>query len=345
MKEIYINGIGISSALGNSIEELFFNINHNNILNKYKIENISNIANSKSYRRLDRFSKISFNSVFSAIQDSKLEFINKDKIGTVFNTTYGPGVTNMNFAEFVAKGDPDLVSPAVFTNTVINACLGHICTYYGFKGVSTMLLCSNSIGYSMRLLENCKATDIFTGGIEEYNKEIFEGFKDKGYSLIESAITLLLSKKAKTNCYSKLLSYHEENLLKHPYIDGNLFNDADGLNIKRIMSTAIKKSQLDKSDINVVVTTMDNLSCYKYEKQAINSLFNDNIPKIEFKNIFGDFLGSSSHFGILLASEIIRKQVIPEIFNVNNINNIKKILVNNYDKDGSFTSFVVSTSN
>ncbi len=70
----------------------------------------------------------------------------------------------------------------------------------------------------MRLLENCKATDIFTGGVEEYNKAIFDGFKDKGYTLVESAITILLSREEKVNCYSKIISYHEENLLKHPYI-------------------------------------------------------------------------------------------------------------------------------
>ncbi len=110
------------------------------------------------------------------------------------------------------------------------------------------------------------------------------------------------------------------------------------------MGNALKKGNLEAEDINIVITTMDNFECFNLEKEAINSLFN-NIPKISFKQLWGDFLGSSAHFGILLASEIIKKQMVPKLFITYEIKTVKKILVNNYDKDGSFTTYIISSVN
>lgn len=339
MEKSYVNGIGIASILGNSIDEFWVNINNNSEFNENKIDKIPRLLEAKLYRRLDKFSSLGLNSVFQAGEDSKITFLDKERVGTIFNTTYGPGITNMKFAEYVSNGEPDLASPTVFTNTVNNACLGYICMYFGFKGVSTMFLCSNSIGYSMRLLENNKATHIFAGGIEEYNEGIFNGFSDEGYKLKESAVALLLSNYKGENCYSRLLSYHEENLLAHPYIEkGVSINSQD---IENIMNRAIEKGQISKSEVDIVITTMDNLKISDTELGAINNLFKGNAERLSFKEIFGDFLGASSHFGIMLASLIIKKQEIPKIFNLEESKKIGTILVNNYDKSGSFTSYVV----
>ena len=113
----------------------------------------------KLKRSSDRFSKL-FIFTMNQILEKKKELIEKyppEKIGTIFASEYGPIGTNLQFAREVMEKDPDICSPARFSNTVANACVGIACMSYGYTGVSTMLQGSNSFTYGMDLIDEEKA--------------------------------------------------------------------------------------------------------------------------------------------------------------------------------------------
>ena len=118
MKDLYILDAGCISSLGDSMDSCWENIGSEVELEKnYDFE--VNMP-PKLKRSSDRFSKM-YMSVLEKLVNNNKETLEKypaERIGTIFSSEYGPVTTNLLFAREVLEKEPEICSPAKFSNTV-----------------------------------------------------------------------------------------------------------------------------------------------------------------------------------------------------------------------------------
>lgn len=351
MNKISIIGIGGITALGTDINDIWEKLKSDEEVNiDYECEyNIPLVIKKNLLRRMDRFSHMGVYVTTKAIEDLKedLSSIPKQRIGTIFSTGYGPMKTNIEFCRQVVEDEPDFCSPTVFSNTVANACLGHICMLFKFTGVSTMLMGSNNIGYSVMLMEENKADYIVVGSIEEPDSELIKAFKSRqelSYPISECALALILKREScsETNKgYCNIETFSECNLGIHPF-KKILDSHSIEYKIRRTIENTIKQS-IDKK-IDAIICSGDPTCINNHEIKTINQLVPECKVVDKTKELFGETLGSTLNLNVAIAALCIKNQLIPKsITNTNqDIKNPKQILVCGYDISGNYTTILVS---
>lgn len=351
MGKINIAGVAAITAMGNDTDEIFNKlINESDLNSKCECQiEIPLIIKKNSLRRMDRFSYMGLYTVAKVLEEceEELQSISKDRIGTIFSTSYGPQKTNIEFCKQVIQDDPDLCSPTLFSNTVSNACLGHICMKFKLTGVSTMLMASNNIGFSTLLLEEKKADYIVTGNIEEYCDELknsFDKLNTLQYKIGECVAVLLLKREEnikKSSPYGELKCFADCNLGVNPFIE-----KLENKNIKTKILRTINRSldNLNSSEtIDAVICSGELNYLNIYEENAAKS-FNSKCTIIKnIKEIFGETFGSSLNLNLIIAALCLKNNIIPKSlingdYHKDNINNI---LVCGYDVSGNYTAIIV----
>ena len=310
---ISIMGIGLLSCLGNDV-----NIVWERLMDQKDIEIEQNIISFDSgielnrKKKANRYSEMGIYVSKKALMDAELELdrINKNRIGTIFTTGYGPLNSALQFAESIAKKDWEYCSPVVFANTVNNACVGHICMTFGLKGVSTVLMASNNLTYSQLLLNTDKADFILTGAIEEYCEELFNALKArkslKSLFLSEGAVSFLLKNGRDTKAYCSIVDIEECSIGSYPLTD----TIAEEKVYSKIKELADKLARDHKID---VFFSSDNKTYFdSLESGAIQETLNKDMIYVNcVKNIFGETLGASFNMNIMVAALCIRKGKLP----------------------------------
>lgn len=366
MKKIFITGIGVISNVGVTLEELWSNLNKRSIddISYYTLPiKIPLIISKSEVRRMSRYAYMAVYStkIIADKRDDRESKLDRDRTGTIFNTGYGPLSTNIKFGESVIKGNADFASPTVFSSTVSNACVGNVCMINQLKGPSTILLGSNNIGYSYELITDGLADGIFTGGIEEYCKELFESFDeissvssctDKGFRISEGAATILMEtldeksskyQELEEETFCEIIGYSDRNIGAHPAVLRNIEFDSNVFeaNMKGLLSAENIKAE----DVELIVTSKSGLSkSDEAEDMAIKEVFPQDILKISPKLVIGETLGASLTLNTLIAALCLKKQEIPSLLMEDDtkINKpIKYAIVNGYDISGNTTSILL----
>lgn len=340
---VYINGISMLTPVGAELQELWEHLHQEDVQSPVQAVKIPPFKYGKVLRRMDRFSTMALYGAFKAVEDAAIEGYDPFDVGTVFNSIYGPLSTTLNFGEFVINGQPELASPTMFSGTVNNACLGHVCIHLGVKGPSTMLLCSNYIGYSAELIKRGKAKAVVAGGLDEYYQALFDEFIQLGYPVGEHAVTLVMANESNEHTYCEWICSLEGNLGGHPYITP-LFQ-GERSRIESIMRGVIQKAELNFDDIDGVITATGHLDIYSAEVDAIRGLFNNQVRIINPKKRVRDALGANEGMNVGIGATILKQQKIPELLLDQGEDlgaaSIRVLLVNHYDVSGGFTSCVI----
>ncbi|KAB3533467.1 hypothetical protein F8154_10725 [Alkaliphilus pronyensis] len=342
MHSIYINGIGVILPGVTDIKDLWQELAEEANNKAVKIESIPSFISSRKIRRMDRLSILALYSFCKAYEELKEQDIDSLRVGTVFNSDFGSLNTIAEFAECLVEGSNIEASPVTFANTVINACLGHICMEYGVKGASTMLLGSNYVGYAMKMIRNGRSDMVFAGGFEEYNEELFDCFNEKSINVREGFSTLLLSKEKKEDSYCEIVSYSEGNLGGHPCFLDDF--SPDKKSIINTVNNLLKKAEIEACDIDGVITASNNRLFIDAELEAVNSIISKDKFILPTKVILGDTLGSALGINIATASMILKYQIIPckHLSDIETkTGEIKYLLVNNFDISGNYVSFIL----
>lgn len=345
MKNIGIMGLGVISSLGNDPETIWDNIGSEFSYDcNYDFK--CNLPLSVK-RRSDRFSKLYAYAMDEALKNSKIniEECNLNRVGTIFSSQIGPLKTNLSFCEEVLAGEPDECSPMKFSNTVSNACLGTLCKQYGTKGVSTMLLGSNSIVYSVDLLQENKADYIFTGYAEEYNEDYFNAFhKLKGMEdvkLTENAVTFLLGNSLTNKCICDIIRIKEINLGRNLLVFENEKTSSDKELIKHCIDKCIQDINIDEIDAALITTEENGVG--KNEVQVLSECLSQRKVASNLREIIGFSAGSSLNTNIMLAVLCMKNGVLKSQLTKNKveipINNC--ILVTGYDISGNYTAVLL----
>lgn len=341
MDKVQIIGIGIISRAGTSIEEVWNSLDGKTAIEKRegRVAYVSSLPAGKR-RRMNRYSDMTVYVSSEALKDGKIAMDDLDayRIGTIFSTGYGPMESNLSFAKMALEEDPDLCSPTIFANTVSNACIGHVCVNLGCKGVSTIVMGSNSIGYSQMLMDKGDADYILSGSVEEYNEALYQCFRQNPYAadidIGEAAVGLLLAKGEHKGAYCRLVDFLEYNLGEYP-----LINKVEKEDIKQ-GETALKNFLSRQGQQIDAVFSAGNGSYFdEYEKELLENVLGGSVIYADrLKEYTGETLGSSFSVAIAVAAVCLKKGAIPEklVSVKKEKREIKTALVTGYDVTGNY---------
>ena len=305
--EIYINGIGIISRCAYSKEELTEAAQGMVPETRTLPLDFPSMVPSSKLRRNSRYNKMACAAADQALKDAcipgQLEsgLLDSHLVGTILSTGYGAAEYNCLFAESVVKGDPNVCSPAVFSGSVPNACVGQICIVNGLKGFSTILAGGDPLEYSALLLKTGRAKYILTGSVEEYYPALYEAFDTfeaaRGCDLSECAAMAVLSGERTENSYCRIGRFAGVNLGKNPCL--HCLADAAGTR-KRIADVFRPFSKPD-----IVFTAANGTWFDREEAQAVEEVF-PSVPIYRPKELFGETLGCGYMMNVLLGACAIR---------------------------------------
>lgn len=345
MRNVKVIGIGVISAMGNSAQEVWERLDEkqSGLLETGKLNYTSCLPAAKR-RRINRYSDMALFSAVNAMKEvsSTVDGVDPARVGTIYSTGYGPMASNLEFARKVSSGDPDLCSPTVFSSTVSNACVGHICMNLNCKGVSTIIMGSNNLGYSQMLLSKNSADYILSGAVEEYEEDLYRCFRRSQRAMdikfCESAVTLLLVRDdvPTENAYCTLADFEECDLGAYP-----VFNEIDEIRATSNMKSAVSHVIGDKK-IDLVINSACCNDFDSLEQKVINELL-PGVPCIRnVKKLFGETLGAAFNINALVASLILKNNRIPSALydGRSDCQDIRRILVTGYNVSGSYIAYL-----
>ncbi|EPY14032.1 beta-ketoacyl synthase N-terminal-like domain-containing protein [Paenibacillus alvei] len=340
MNRIFVSSVGTISCLGDSVEKFWEGINipkPRYDLFKLPTDLPKNI-DTRIARRMDRFSRLALSVSKLTIDDGYFQQSNIDRtrIGTVFNTAYGPINSTIKFIRQIDQDGLDMVSPTVFTSTVHNSAIGHTCLNLNLKGASTMLLGSNGIAYASDLLKSNKADAILCVGVEEYCESLDESYQQKEYitndqsylcrpcdmersgtRITEGAGALLLEnehsyQKNPQSKLSEIMGYASLISASNPIKDSEKIRMQD---FSEVMNAALKHASLPIEEIDgIMMAAGGGKHTDMMEAQAIHQIFGSratSIPVASIKGATGETMGSSFVLNTIAGSLALVKNVMP----------------------------------
>jgi 3-oxoacyl-[acyl-carrier-protein] synthase II len=386
MERIFITGMSVLFFQGSNLADFWMHIgtsDGNHPVDGKIASHIPQVVDSNTARRMDRFARLSLTAATLAMAGSSLREGEYDayRIGTVFNTGYGPLQSNLTFGYKLLSHGVDMVSPTMFAATVYNAGVGHTCIHLKLGGVSTMLLGSNSLGYSCDLLHSGKAEAILSGGIEELCDELYAAFQGKEYitteesvlcrpldknrngtRVTEGAAVLVLEREnapffnaEKALC--EILGHGDVSTGIHPAIAVKPVESEAFTNAMRVALDAAKIAPVEIDGI----FTAANGNWYSdlAEAQAIRAVFGESaqqIPVTAIKGAVGETMGASLCINTAAAALSLKKGEIPPalgcaqpdpelglqvVYKERLQGDFRYFIVNGYDVSGSVSSLIL----
>lgn len=299
MKKIYINGLGVVAGSFSDFETLTSSIQESKGYLPERVAELPKISNKIAMRKMDRFSKLAVLSSARALKDAGVT--DCEHVGTIFSSVFGPLNTNIKFAQYVADKNVEEASPTLFTNTVNNACVGYVCMELQCKGVSTMLLASNYVGYASQLLMNGKAQTILAGGVEEYSEDVFTVLS-KTCHTAEGAAVLVLQTIKTPHTYAEILGYYEAFLGIHPYYQDSSADYEQKM--EHIICAAMENAKVAPEDITGILLGTQISSMV--QNRIFQKLFT--IKKENINTLQTDALGANLGLKLGIASILLRQQ-------------------------------------
>ncbi len=334
MKPVYIDGIGIISRCAMSAAELM-KIAEGKIpeINGGRPEFTSNVPSSK-LRRCSRYSKLAVAAAdFARIDGKYPDDIDVTRVGTIISTGFGAAESNIRFSDSVARGNPALCSPTVFSGTVPNSCVGQICIVNGYKGVSTVLMGGDPLEYTSLLLSGKKADVILCGSVEEYSGELFDSIKTlktaAGSDISEGTAVFTVRAEKSLNTYCKVSDFSSALLPVYP-----LTASADK-QCSKLIAKAVSEICGDKVP-DAVFTAANGTYFDSIEKEAMDSVFENRTVYAYPKRLFGETLGSGYMLSAALAAAVLKTGKVSDNFADKSLDSVKTILVTGTDTAGNY---------
>lgn len=346
MQCMSILGIGTINKISNDINVIWDQLQNEN---KLSIETDmipfdSGIPLMKK-KKANRYSEMGIYTSRLALEDSKidLDIVNKERLGTVFTTGFGPLNSSIKFADSVANQDWEFCSPLVFANSVNNTCIGHICMTFGLKGVSTMLMASDNLTFSQLLLNQNKADYILTGALDEYCFELFEALTSRSNKISENvnfsegAVALLVKKGYCADAYCNIKKIVQCSIDKYPLVEQIDKENA----ITQIGNLC---NSIAEEDSDAFFGAGNGTYFDVIEAEAVKKYLSPNTAFVNnIKSIFGETLGASFNLNIMVAALCLKRGILPSLLDKNK-RPVRKILVSGYDMAGNYMIAILKKS-
>ena len=162
-------------------------------------------------RRADNFTKMAVLAAHDAFVDSGLKDEEKDGLGLILTTVFGPHVTTFRFLDDILDYGDSGVSPTLFSHSVHNCANSYISTNLGLRGPTLTLTDFRESFYQGLLvaqswLEEARCRNILLGYVEELGPELDYILKLKPVYAApkEGGVFFLLSAKEGPRNYTQL---------------------------------------------------------------------------------------------------------------------------------------------
>ena len=244
------------------------------------------------------------------------------------------------FLNAIIENDEKFLNPSLFINSTHNTVGAQIaiilnCNAYNTTYVHGASSFPLALFDAQLIIHEKKARSVLVGGVDELGKEFIkkvirlEEINSKGIVVpfSEGANFFLLSSVKQKNTYAKLK-------------DIDIINKIELNNLQEKLEKFLKKNQLLTSDIDAIVLGINGDKYDSYYYQLQESIFKS-IPQVKYKHLSGEFLTASA-FSFWIASNLIKKQYIPDVLSINSVKKSKynNVLLYNQYK-GNQHSFIL----
>ncbi|MCP3898371.1 MAG: beta-ketoacyl-[acyl-carrier-protein] synthase family protein [Desulfobacteraceae bacterium] len=342
-EKIFITGLGIISALGNSIDETSTSLSNDQI-NSGKIEIFDCIINKPVFKalvpnqipsskmRTKELADIAFNQ---AIVQAKIADPNEFKIGICCGTTVASQLNDIEFYKKFRSGVLDSNDKAydpvkhyLAGNISESLLLEHKFTGPGFNVVNACSSGTDAIGIAISWIKKGLCDIVIAGGADELNRVPIAGFNslgilsdslckpfDKnrdGLNLGEGAAFLVLEKessarKRDTELLAECCSYSTAADAYHLTTP-----EPDGQGLKIAINKALSNANLKPNNINFInahgTATKNN---DMVEGHVFKDMFSKDTKVLSIKGHTGHTLGAAGAIDAVLTVLSIKKQWLP----------------------------------
>jgi 3-oxoacyl-(acyl-carrier-protein) synthase len=349
---VTITGIGIVCSKGTDAASVWKRMNETPAVNAKKTEGeldfTVNLPASK-LRRVNRYSKLALAGVMEAQKDAgiTLDEASAFRYGLILTTGYGSIVSNVRFAESVAKGDPDSCSPTLFSGTVANSGVGQVCTQLRLKGPGTVLIGGNVFVYSKLLLDTGRADILFAGAVEEYSPDLWDSLGKNevapGLNINEATAVMAFERAPAlpSRAYCALGNGISAGLEGFPQVK-KIDLKSSTRTMKRALEQCSEKNR-DAGDVDIVFSSASGSYFDEAEAQAIEEAFPHSFVVSGVKDFFGETLGCAFCLNVAVAAMCLKNGSIPPSLTRSTLCDagFRNILVTGFDPAGNYNCIVL----
>ncbi len=190
MRRVVITGIGVVSAIGNTLEEyydsLIRGVSGGGIITHFDPTDFPskvacevkgfdplNYLEPKEAKRMDRFVQFAMATSMMAVEDSGIDFEKYDpyRVGVLIGSGIGGIATLEKEHSVLLKSGPRRVSPLLIPMMIINMASGQVAMKFGVKGpnktvVTACATSAHAIGDAFRIVKSGEADVMIAGGSE-----------------------------------------------------------------------------------------------------------------------------------------------------------------------------------
>ncbi|MGH2664194.1 beta-ketoacyl synthase N-terminal-like domain-containing protein [Flavobacterium sp.] len=326
MRSCYINGMGCISAQKTFESEFLSEVVVNETENVLQAQQPSykEIIPPAAIRRMAKGVKMGIYASTQALNEAGLE--QPDAIIT--GTGMGCTEDSEKFLKAILDNNEEFLTPTSFIQSTHNTvgaqiALGLQCKSYNFTYVNGAVSLESALMDAKMQIGNDEINSALIGGIDEMAAHTIEMYKlnncikkeeDKPYHILDSktkgivfsegAVFFTLENNKKESSYAKVEDVFIQNTLKTNQVDAFVLD-----------FLASNDTNIDQIDAVVLGNNGD--VDYDHYYNIAHSIFKE-IPQVYYKHLSGEY-NTASGFGLWLASHIIKKQEIPLVVKMNNL--------------------------
>ena len=253
------------------------------------------------------------------------------------------------FLHSILDNDEKFLQPTYFMQSTPNMLSSTVaidikCNGYNNTFVHRGTSFENVLLDAILQFEQKRVTNVLAGGFDELTDEHFVFFSRTGSYNFEIGENLKKRCFASEVAVSMLLEKNKTEKSICEINDVKLMHKPSYKQIQDALTSMLTKSGCNLSEIDAVLTGLNNNTENDKIYHDINKRFFSNIPILQFKHLFGESL-SSSAIGVYVALTCLRKGYAPSILSAENdedTNNIKRILIHNHYKNNSHSIILLS---
>jgi 3-oxoacyl-[acyl-carrier-protein] synthase II len=180
---MFISGIGIVFTRGRGVDsfekalkEGWREPSWTGLIPAYRVspETLTDASLTKKIRRADKFTRMALFSAFDAYLDSGIILENKEKLGIILATAFGPHSTTFSFIDDILDYGDANASPTKFSNSVHNAAASYVSSVLGSRGPTVTLAqfsfpFQNALALAGMWLNEGRCDHVLCGCVDEMN--------------------------------------------------------------------------------------------------------------------------------------------------------------------------------
>ena len=339
-RKIVVTGLGLIGDFGAGKFDLCDFLSGKTAQKRIDDFNFDDYIDTALLRRADNNSIFAAIAAKLAIDDAKFDMkkVCTEKWGAVLGTTHGPLAYTMQYHRELAMGRPQMASPLLFSNSVLNAMVSYVSAIFHVRGYTTTLSGYNSVLQAIKCAADLitqKVIDVcLVGGVDIFDDVLKEAYSNcindsyciscrfggSGFLILES---LESAQKRRADVYARILG---SEIITADYAQSVKYDISP---VKALLT----KLQYKAGDIDSAIT-----SCYgTKESRKRQGLYLKALKKnsiiMDSSSLFGHTFSAAEIFKVILGILSLQESFsLPEILNKGPF---KNTLVMNVSKIGS----------